>query len=589
MIILTICLSPMNAFAEEDLTIRSWIVESRLMEDGSLSIVKDISYDFNSDFNGIYVDVSLSDYIEIENLQVFQVIDGQEVTFKQDQRARKGDFGVYSTDLKNDNINIMIFSPSENESKTFRLSYSLKNVAIRQANTGEFYFKYIGENNDTTIEYFKANLYLPKFNQDEIKIFAHGPENGNINFDNDSIKLEVSNVPSNTFVEARVLFPLDYIPNGIIWGNISLDEILKDEQALADKIINDQVKRQERKSLLNNLSIGFSAVGLLVLAFIFNKFRRKADLFDDMTSIYPDEISPAELSLFMNSMMVPRAYLATLLDLARRQFISFEAYTSDSETNRKSKKSESSDYIFTRRSMSGNLMEHENFFLDWFFDEIGDGSKVTTIDIDNYREKNGSKFYKAQTNWSKIVKNELNKRDYFDTRGNKYGTIALILGFILLSISVVSLVFEGLLGISLLIISIIIIVYSVFLFRRLNNKGYIQYRLWKDFKKNNDKINLDTLGLSTDLSIIYLIALGLPMKDLDNYRQSIDMSYYPMHWGYYFFLTNSHGGSNFEDKFNNSFYGNSGSSTASSSSFGGGGGFTGGGGGGVGGSGSGGF
>ncbi len=181
-----------------------------------------------------------------------------------------------------------------------------------------------------------------------------------------------------------------------------------------------------------------------------------------------------------------------------------------------------------------------------------------------------------------MVKEELNTRDYFDPMGKKLGRPILLLSILLLVISIISLLFEGLFGISLLVISIVIMIYSIFLFQRKSDKGYIQYRLWKDFKKNNSKNDFDNLGLSTDLSMIYLIALDLPMKDLDGYRESIGDNYYPLHWGYFYFLMNSKGGSNFEDRFNNSFYGNTGTSTTSTSSFGGGGG-------GVGGSGSGGF
>ena len=139
----------------------------------------------------------------------------------------------------------------------------------------------------------------------------------------------------------------------------------------------------------------------------------------------------------------------------------------------------------------------------------------------------------------------------------------------------------------MLLISFIMMIYGITIFQRKSERGYIQYQLLKDFKKNNQVKGSEGLGLSTDLAIIYLIALGLPMKDLDEYRKSVDFEYYPMHWGYFFFLTNSQGGSRFEDSFNKSFYGNA--TNSSSSSFGGGGGFSAGGGGGVGGSGSGGF
>ena len=76
------------------------------------------------------------------------------------------------------------------------------------------------------------------------------------------------------------------------------------------------------------------------------------------------------------------------------------------------------------------------------------------------------------------------------------------------------------------------------------------------------------------------------MEKLDDYRQSVNLDYYPMYWGYWYFLTSKKGGSLFEDRITRSFYGHTGTST--STSFGGGGGFSGGGGG-AGGGGAGGF
>ncbi len=582
-------LSPIQVIAEEDLNIRSWIVEADLLEDGALSIVKDISYDFNSDFNGVFVDISLDNIMEIDNLRIYEILSDQEIEYMHDQGAEIGHGEVFSTDSNRDSTRIMIFSPSEDENKTFRLTYRLYDVAAVHSDTGELNYKFIGDNNATPIDYFKANINLPQFNQGDIKIFGHGPSNGNIYFDNQSISLEAENIPSGQFVEARLLFPLDYIPTATRAGNSSLNDILDEERAFEEDIIQDELKRQERKTIFNNISIGLTAVGVLILGFLLRVFKRDPDLFDEMRSIYPDEISPAELSLFMNMTVGPRAYIASLLNLARKEYISFDKSESNKKPSKWDKSQDTSNYLFVRNDYPyASLMEHERFLLDWLFNDIGDGQRLSTDDIDFYRKKNPGKFAKSQSAWFKIVSEELQSRDYHDPRGKLYGISILIIAFILMIISVISLINEGLYGIPLLIIGVSLLVYSIFLFQRKSDKGYIQHRLWKDFKKNNSNIDIEDMGLSTDLSMIYLIALGLPMKDLDTYRQSIGRDYYPLHWGYLYFLTNSRGGSAFEDKFNNSFYGSSGTSS-SSSSFGGGGGFTGGGGGGIGGSGSGGF
>lgn len=586
-IALLILFSPIDVFADEDLIISSWLVEAELKEDGSLAIIKDVTYDFNSSFNGIYMDIILDDMMEVKDLQVFELESGQEIEYSQDQRAKKGQSQVYSMDLTANSANIMVFSPSEDEIKTFRFKYLLTNVASRHTDTGELYFKLIGANNETPIDYFKATIELPSFSQNDVKIFAHGPLHGKTYYDKEVVVLEVNDLPAKTFVETRILFPQDYIPLASRQGNRSLEEILDEEESLLEKIREDAVRRENRKSILNKISLGLSALGLLILGFLVTRLKRNPDIFTNMKDIYPDEISPAELSLFMNLSIGPRAYIATLLDLARREYLRLETITS-TDIKKKTKVRESDTYLFIKNDTPTNkLLKHEEFLMSWFFNTIGDGKKLTTAEIDGYREKYSTNFYKEQSAWSKLVKDELLSREYYDPRGKTYGVFTLVISLFLFVLSIVSLVNEGLFGILLLLISFIMMIYGITLFQRKSERGYIQYQLWKDFKKNNQVKGSEGLGLSTDLAIIYLIALGLPMKDLDEYRKSVDFEYYPMHWGYFFFLTNSQGGSRFEDSFNKSFYGNA--TNSSSSSFGGGGGFSAGGGGGVGGSGSGGF
>lgn len=72
----------------------------------------------------------------------------------------------------------MIFSPAKDETKTFRIEYVLKNVAIAHTDIGELYYQLIGESNTERIDYFEAAIHLPEINKDDVKIFAHGPLNG---------------------------------------------------------------------------------------------------------------------------------------------------------------------------------------------------------------------------------------------------------------------------------------------------------------------------------------------------------------------------------------------------------------------------
>ena len=589
-LILILILIPTNIFADNSLRISRWTIDSTLLENGDLSIIENITFHFNGSFNGVYRDIVLHKTDGIKGLSIFEMISDEEIEYTLDPKAKKGDNEVYNVDLKGSDANIIIFSPSKNESKTFRLKYTINNVAIKHKDIGELYYKFLGEENKTIIDYFSATINLPNFEKNMIKIFGHGPLNGKINFtEEDLIKLEVTDVPLNTYVEARILFPLDYIPNSTNIKNRDLEEILNEEISYEEKIATSAQKKEKIKNIFNSISLGVAALGVLIIGFLFNKFRRDPSIYENMDSIYPKDISPAELSLFMNQVVSSRAILATLFDLTRRGYISMDEIEIEEPKKMKRIKSEEKDFIFIKNERSSKeLLEHEEFLINWLFNDIGDGTKVSTCDIENYRKKSLSNFSKAQSNWFKKVQIQLKSRNYHDPKGKKPGIFLMTFNPLVFVLGIFAIFNNALYGIGLIILSIALFIYGIFLFTRKSDEGKIQYDLWKDFKNNIAHFKLKDFDISEDQTLIYAIALGLPMEKLDDYRQSVNLDYYPMYWGDWYFLTNKKGGSLFEDRITRSFYGHTGTSS-STTSFGGGGGFSGGGGGGAGGGGAGGF
>ena len=590
-IIIVILIVPFNAFAEDSLSINRWIVFSELMENGDLQISEDITFNFNDDFNGVYRDIVLEGTDGISNLVLSEMINGVEVPYSLDQAANKGDSNVYSFEEDKNSINLMIFSPSDNEEKTFRIKYNLLNVAIMHSDTGEFYYKYLGDENETPIDYFSATLLLPRLDRESIKIFAHGPLNGNINFiDNDLIKLEVSGVPTRTFVEARVLYPKEYTPLSTNSGNKNLSSILEEETSFIQELEEKARTREATKGILNNISLGLLALGTIITGFIFKVTKRDPSIYENMNSLYPKDISPAELNLFMSQTINSRGLMATIFDLARREYLTIEGLNND-ESKINKKKLKKNDFIFVRSNKAdADLLEHERFLINWLFNDIGDGHRVTTLEIDTSRSKKMMDFNKSNTAWYKLVKEQLKTRGYTDTKSKKLGIIVFLISMLISTLGLFTIILGGLYGIAAILVGTFLFVYSIIILTRKSDEGFIQYGLWKDFIKEFENYkNLD-VNIPKDKTLIYAVALGLSMQKLDDHRKIYGTEYYPMYWGFWYFQSiNRKGGSNFEDRFNNSFYGASGTSTPNSSSFGGGGGFSGGGGGGAGGGGAGGF
>lgn len=573
------------SFAEDSLSITRWKVESSLVENGDLMVSEDITFDFKDKFNGVYRHIVLNGTDGIEGIEVYEMTEGVPLPYAlvTSSQAEKGSKGLFAATEKDNSMEIKIFSPSKNETKTFRIKYLVKNVATKHLDTGELYYKFLGSENETPINYFTASIALPNKSKEETKIFAHGPLNGEINFiEEDLIKLEVSDVPRDTFIEARILFPNEFIGRSTKNGTKTLQSIVDEELSFIKEIEVRAEKATKNKSLFNNISLMVSGFAIAIVGFVFNKHRRRIDIFETLNSTYPEDITPAELRAFMTSVIDSRALMTTVFDLARKGYVEIQ----EIEGSKKKK-----DFSFTRTSsLKDGLLSHEEYFLDWLFNTLGDGVQVTTKDIEYYRKKNLSQFSKDFGIWQKLVKENLKSRDYYDNNMGKYGGMTLGIAFIAFSIGIIGLIFEGFYGIIAIMIGIFAFIYGIVLFLRKSDKGYIQYELWKDFKKDLEKQgkipeNYE-VKIPNDKTLIYALALGLPMKSMDSIRLRSEYNT-PAHWSYWYFLTNKRGGSSFEDRFNSSFYGNS--ATTSSSSVGGGGGFSSGGGGGAGGGGAGGF
>jgi len=573
---------PQCAVAEEELIITRWLVDSEILRNGDLEIAEDITFRFNREFNGVFREIILDKTDGIENISVSEVIQNREVEYAQVDNARKGDSNVYVVHNEDESLTIQIFSPSEDEEKTFRLRYTVKNVSIRYNDIGELYYKFLGDENETPIDFFGVNIRLPGKITENTKIFAHGPTNGTVRFSGENaIRAEVENVPDNTFVEVRVLFPAEYIPGSTnVINRDAYEEIVNEELSYIEEIREREIRKAERKNLFNNISIISSAVLTLIIFLIFNKYRRRLDRLESIDrSIYPDDNSPAVVSLILNGAITPSAFTATILDLARRGFISIE------EIEKYRKDATSFNLIKMDKPEDGLLM-HEKYLLKWLFDEIGYNNAVSTIDIELYRKNQASSFYKSHTQWTRLVGEEARKMGYYDNSTKGTGVLLMLISMVFLTIFIISLVYGALYGILLIILATAAFVYSIGLLTRKSDYGYLQMKKWKDFRKDLEErsrlLDANDLWISLDKALIYGLALGIPYNSLKRFRPLYPQSHMANHWAYWFFLTNPNGDNEFTKSIGKSF-------NITGASTGGGGGFSVGGGGGAGGGGAGGF
>jgi len=562
-IILTIVISsPIIASAEDGLRITNWLVESKLLENGDISIVEDITFKFNEKYNGVFREIVLEGTSGIEEIRVLENSKNKVLEYNEAEKAKKGDSNVFLINDEKNTTVLQIFSPSKDEEKTFRIIYTVKNVAKKYNDTGEFYYKFLGSENETPIDFFSVVITLPQKDiENKVKVFAHGPLNGQINkISDDSIHLSVENVPKSTFIEGRVLFPKEFIvaSNNIVNKDAYLD-IMNEEARLQEKIKEDIIKRKARGDLFGNISALLAIIEVLIFALLTIKYRRNKDIFAETKYLeVPEDNTPAVVSFITSTHISNTTIIATILDIYRKGYVKI-----DNGNEFKKGKETLKEFIITKiKEDENNLLSHEVHFLSMLIDTIGNGTTVTTKKIQEYGKKNSSMFTKHYAKWIQLIKEDANEKGYFDDSPNKYGLPLVILfplGFIL---SVVTLVHENFLGLFLMVSSVLILIQGIMLLSRKSDYGYEQYKKWMEFKKyikalKKDDFILDKYKYSKDMSLIYGLTLGLDNDILNNFNLETshreDTFSYGYGWMYWFFILNSDKNNAFNKSINNSF------------------------------------
>ncbi len=572
--------------AEEDLYIPDWTVYASLNDNGDLEITEYITFEFNEKYNGVYRDIDIDEAGGLSDISVNETGDGKWINYDRVEKAENGDKGVYTTEAKTDGTEIKIFSPSKDETKTFRISYVVKNVAVKYNDTGELYYKFLGDDNETPVGKFTVYLGLPYNNDsDKVKIFAHGPSNGIINKIEDNeyplmYKLYASGLSAKTMFEVRLLFPADYIKESANIVNLDrYEEIINEETALQRKKEEERIRKEFLKGLFGRISLIISTMGIIVFAVVLYLCRRKIDgsILEREYSKIPEDCSPAVASYITGLHVNSNVFLATVLDLFNKGYIKLSCQDDNVKVSKRN------FTIYKTRDADMSLLPHERYFMNWLFDEMGDGKAVSLKDIEYHSSHNSTKFYQALSTWKKKIKEEVDKGGYFDHSKNLHGVLLIILATICIVLGIITAINDNFTALYDFAVGLILFIYGLILFNRLSDKGYIQNMKWKSFV-NYMKKHIKDLDLSSedalyslDKDLIYALGFGIFNKNII----SLEPDHYMYDsWLFWYILFADTSGDSVNSSMSESFGQNSFSS---------GGGFTDGGGGGAGGGGAGGF
>lgn len=512
-----------------DAKVDSLDIYANVNTDGSMDVVETIKWDIEGNLNGVYRDI----LIEGKNLlnsatgiTVTDVLVNDEPYVSSRETLKNGTSGKYNVNEIDGGVRIKIFSPSEDEYKTTKISYTLNDVVVKYNDIAEMYWNFIGDGWNYGIGSVNIVITVPE-NLNTLKIFGHGPLNGMSEIVNENtLTLKVQNLRANEQVDARILMDKDAFTVVKNQKENAIDRILEDEKVLAEDANH---KREVAKVWLYvTIFVVIFAVTLPIISYI--SFRRKIPKAKFNGKYYrelPEDYGPSVMNkvLFpVTGVLSSKDMLATLLDLVRKKYVDIEKIYKDNDKTKKVL-----DYKLIKiKDNLDDLSEVERYFIDTMI--FKDKKEITLKELNKENTKNETsqkEAFKEYEKWKEIIDKKAKEVNVIKEK--KTGTGKVIGITVLCTILTVVLLFVGIskdyadimviagIGMFILIYEIVGISISVTTLNARTEKGIEHEKMWKAFKRFLlDFSKLDERGFEDlilwEHYLVYATGLGIADK-----------------------------------------------------------------------------
>ncbi len=440
--LLTLQAFPETARAERSFAIRQVVVEAELLPDASMQVTEKLTVDFSGLWKGFFINIPRGG-APVQDVAVHE--NGQSYTFN--AGSDYGPPGTFMVKDEGDKVTIDWSVSAADEVRVFDVSYRVVNAVKMHEDAAELYRKFIGSDNAQRIDAVRVHLKLPpdavNYRQGEdILIWGHGPLQGEVNFTGaDAVTWQVDKLPPYTFVEGRVVMPVELFPNAPAearTGGAALPGILAEERGWAEKANRERIEARAEIGAAG--AIVLAALGIVYL--LWRKYGRSYPTQFDGPYYreLPGPYSPAELGALWNYMKIkPQDLTATILDLTRRKFLSVEEERY--EVRKMLGAREAKTYRLTflsapepaslRKPEDAVLRPHEEDLLHYLRQSVAGGRDyVYLTEIEAYAKKQSRDFNAFWRQWTAGVNGQGEELDFFAYSGYM-PLVAMLLGLLL--------------------------------------------------------------------------------------------------------------------------------------------------------------
>lgn len=394
MAILLLLVLPKKVLADYDLTKMN--VKAVVNSDGSLSMTRQIDYDFDDEANGVYYTQNLNSDQKVtsQSVQIKDLATGKTVTPKLNNSADSGN--VYHFTKSSNSYKFKVYHHVDEGKIRVIYRYKITKAITTYDDASELNFKIIGDGWDQEISKVTASVVFQKPNLSFLKGWVHTNTSGNleVNKEKGQVTATVAKLPENTFLEMHILFP-----NSLTAKNTKKKsgEIMAKTVEQEKQLAKETAAKQKQKKRLEKIGlVVLSLLPLLGLPIFFKAKNQGAVVRSKKEIGHNYEIPPyspaVAQSLVTGDDPDAKALAGELALKAGHKEITIEPLN------------KGKDFRYTKTDKyQGNVK-----LINQLFKGAGDGTTFTSKGLKNYGKK--GKLEKKVKAWQEVCEDQIKKQ-----------------------------------------------------------------------------------------------------------------------------------------------------------------------------------
>ncbi len=517
-----------NILIASDYSIPEISVEIKITEAGIISITEHRTYHFEGAFSWADYRLPKEGFTEIKNIRVFE--DGTD--YINDNSEEPGTFSVSESERA---VVIKWHYNAENTSRTFSIAYDLEGAIVSGPDWSEFFWNYLAKGRDKSTDEFQIQIILPEtVSPDSLYAWSRGAENIEIETEEGIFNIQAQNIPRNQSVQVRTLFPVSVFDKSaslLTDPSLTLQSVLDEETEYAIQLEEQAERDAFYASITKGVTLLISVLSIGLFIFLYQKYGKRfttKTISTKPTVVLPDDTPPALIGKLMyHGMLSGQHLLASLFDLARRGWFTIHEEPPEEKSSWFSDSSTKFRIQRTDQTSEDNLPDWEIMIITFAEKRIAENKDT----LDKLFDTSKTEVYKWYGNWKKEIKSVYDTQNWVDKISYKGMVINLIIQLLLVLAAIYMLIMGTNFAILGIIITSLMLVFSVFIVRR-TKAGEEKYQRWKAYMNGLKQADRRTLRMELlDLHFIYATALGLSENQIKNmFEHTSGESHFVIPW-----------------------------------------------------------